>query len=67
MSGAQIALTFTDPTGASTVHNATTLSDGTFADQLTGAGSSGTWHVQAAYAGDGAHGPASASQDVTFQ
>ena len=46
---------------------ATTAADGTFSDKLAPVGSllaSGTWTVQARYAGDSTHGPASTTQNV---
>jgi hypothetical protein len=69
IAGAQVMVSYQDPAGNVTVHSTTTLTDGTYADQLSAAVgtllSPGIWHVQAAFAGDGAHGPASTSQDVT--
>jgi hypothetical protein len=66
---AQITLTYQPPAGSATVDTATTASDGTFSDTLNApAGSllaSGTWTVQAQYAGDSTHGPASTTQNVS--
>jgi hypothetical protein len=69
INGAQITLTYTPPSGPSTVHTTTTLGDGSFTDRLTApAGSliaTGDWQVQAQFAGDGTHAATSTSQTVT--
>jgi hypothetical protein len=69
--GAQLALTYTPPSpGSPVMDTATTAAGGTFSDTCSVPASgpplpSGMWSVEAQYAGDSAHGPASNTQSVT--
>jgi hypothetical protein len=48
----------------------TKAGNGTFSDQLSSSTAplaAGTWQIQAAYAGDSTHGPASAAQSVAVR
>jgi len=69
ISQAPITLTYQPPAGSATVDMATTAADGTFSDTLNApVGSllaSGTWTVQAQYAGDSTHSPASMTQNAS--
>ncbi len=68
--GAQVTVTYQPPaSGSPTVDTATTAADGSYSDQLNApAGSllaSGNWQVQANFAGDVGHAPASKTQTVS--
>jgi hypothetical protein len=70
--GAQIKLTYQPPPGAgtATVHTSSTAANGSYTDTLSVPASgpplpAGGWQVQAQYAGDGTHAPASTSAAVT--
>ncbi len=67
--GAPVTITYRPPApGSSTTHSTTTDAAGNYSDSYGGASgpplTSGMWTVQAQYAGDGSHGPASVSQSV---
>jgi hypothetical protein len=70
--GAQVKLTYQPPPGAgmATVHTASTAANGSYTDTLSVPASGpplapGSWQVQAQFAGDGTHAPASTSAAVT--
>ena len=69
LGGAPVTVTYQPPApGSSTAHSTTTDAAGNYSDSFGGAAgpplTSGTWTVQAQFAGDGSHGPASVSQSV---